>query len=126
MNDGNPFQPPQTEPYPGIPWAANTDFKLLCDYCQQEITQTETAINLLLGQVVLGKRNMSPMVGPSPHYPKGDTTLHFECLSMLIVEDMPWVADEIIELVNARNIDDPETFDVEESLCSACGTPFDG
>ncbi len=128
MFDGNPFRPPQAEPYPGVPWAPDSEFKLVCDYCQQEIKSDENAINLLLGQVVLGKRNMTPMIGPSPHYPKGETNVHFDCLAMHIVEEMPWVATEVSDLLACKNLEEIDTFEFDEKedrLCAACGTPFD-
>lgn len=125
MFDGNPFQPfqaPEQQQHQDPPWAAPSDFKLLCDYCEQEIEFDEEAIYFLLGKRGVGKRNLTPMVVPNSDYPKGEVNIHHQCLGTMIVEDMPWVADEILACLDARRGED---FDVPpERYCAACDVPI--
>lgn len=130
-----PFQTP--EPYPGVPWAGQVEFTLLCDYCEQEIEEEDEAMNLLLGKIGLGKRNNTPMVVPLENNKGGEANVHFGCLAAHILQDMPWIADEIRAIQEAMHDPDepPEDYDPnneppmhqepKEKFCSACGVVFE-
>ena len=120
MFDGGPFPmfQHQPDPNPSVPWAAPTDFKMLCDYCNQEIKIGDESISFLLGILGVGKRNHSPMVMPISEN-REEATIHHECLSAMIVDEMPWIADEILQCMDSmkgdHDVDEPH-----ECLCANC------
>lgn len=124
MSDGFPYSyPPQTF-QPAQPQTqqhyqpAETQPKLMCVECNEEIEEGEECFNFLYGKAGRGERSGRRMVVASKDIPNGECNLHFACLPYFIFNSLPDVAGELYTI-------DMEMREPEDKFCQVCATRLD-